>query len=290
MDSMLLDFERRVDRTVKGYGLLPATGRIGVALSGDDSYAVLLYLHKRVPPERLVAITVQESSETSRPEEVAICQGIAAELGIEHHLVTFPQLFGATLEGMERERAARAPSFPICALCIGLRNDALTWAGTDLGVSVLVDGYNADDWAGNLLRNFLFGTSATLSSEPASELVLAVKRKEGQLTKVSPLSFMRKRETQANADAHHPANFPAYRCEHLSSLQGNSIGKVLRLVDELWPDSIPGIVGRNLEPVGERDACSRCGLLPAPNRVTKLCRVCWANEHLSTNSLAVKDR
>jgi len=275
-------FEDRVDRAVKAFALVSVGWRIGVALSGDDSYGVLLYLSRRVPKENLVAMTIQESDRTSRPEDVALCRAIAKDLGVTHEVFTFKDLYGVTLEELASvsERTPASRSIPVCALCIGLRNDGLALAATRLGLDALADGYNADDWAGNLVRDFLFGPSLFRPEELATEMPFGVKRLEGRVLKVSPFSFMRKRETQEYVDAFHPRAFPEYRCPYAGLLQRAEVRQVSRLIDQLWPDALVGLVGRGLAPRAERTPCLRCGLLAPANSRARLCRVCWAAEVL----------
>jgi len=275
-------FENRVERAVKAFSLFPPGRRVGVALSGDDSYGVLLYLSRVVPRDDLVAITVLESEETSRPEDVAVCRDIAADLGVAHRVVTFREVLGLSLEELAAaaERPRSGPPVPVCALCIGLRNDVLALAAVELGLDLLADGYNADDWAGNLLRDFLFGPSTSRPLELATAMPFAVKRQEGRMLKVSPFSFMRKREIQAYVDSYRPRAFPEYRCPHVNLLHRSEIRQVLRLIDELWPDALPGLVGRGLGERAERRPCRRCGILAPANPSVDLCRVCWASENI----------
>lgn len=273
-------FEDKINRTIQAFSLIKPDDQIGIALSGDDSYAIMIYLAKNPLSRNIVAITIQESMQTSRNDEVKICSELASKLGIPHIVVNFHAIYGKDLEDILAIAGKIDSNISPCALCIGLRQDALIKAADEIGVTVLVDGYNAEDWSLNIIRKFLFGDTPSPCPNLIPELVMAVKRQEGSVKCVSPLSFVRKKEAQEYADAYYPANFPDYSCSYQAFLGTQDLGKVISLLDQLEPDLILGLVGRELQPTGTRIPCSRCGQSPCPNNKVDLCRACWLSEQL----------
>ena len=142
--------------------------RIAVALSGGkDSTALLLLLHAVIPGWKdvsLVAITVDEGIAGYREDTVGAAVSLVWELGIDHHIVSFQDLFGSTLNTFLTGQESRA-----CTVCGILRKKALVTAAKRVGATKLATGHNLDDEAQSVLMNALRGDLSRLVRESGEE-------------------------------------------------------------------------------------------------------------------------
>jgi len=130
--------------------------RVAVALSGGkDSTALLLLLSLLLPAwqnVQLVAITIDEGIAGYREATVQSAEHLARRLGIEHNCISFPGLFGDSLDVILKGREDQA-----CSICGILRRKALVVAAQRAGATKLATGHNLDDEAQSVLMNVLRG-------------------------------------------------------------------------------------------------------------------------------------
>ncbi len=130
---------------------------IAVAISGGkDSCAALLLVHDILGERRDVtisAITVDEGIAGYRPEALEKARRFSAELGIEHHVVSFLDLIGTTMDRAVRDLGQRTP----CAYCGVFRRQCMNQKAREIGAQALATGHNLDDIAQAVLMNFTRG-------------------------------------------------------------------------------------------------------------------------------------
>ncbi|HOI14687.1 MAG TPA: ATP-binding protein, partial [Methanoculleus sp.] len=117
------DAETRVLAAMKRERMVSPGDRIAVGLSGGkDSTALLLLLHRFLPTlgADLVAVTVDEGIAGYREETIRAAGDQTEELGVEHAIVSFVDLFGDDLDGLLAGREAQG-----CTVCGVLRRRAL---------------------------------------------------------------------------------------------------------------------------------------------------------------------
>jgi len=153
-----LEFVRRkVSREVRRQVQLPERATIAVAVSGGkDSVAALRILHDLFGPRRgtrLVAITVDEGIRRYRPPSLEIVAQNCLRIGVEHHIVSFHERFGITLDSSRR----RWGNSTACTYCGVLRRNCLNRKARELGADVLATGLNLDDTAQSILMNICRG-------------------------------------------------------------------------------------------------------------------------------------
>jgi len=150
------DIERRVADRVKTRRMIVPGDRVAVALSGGkDSTALLLLLSQLFPvgqDVQLVAITIDEGIAGYREATVHAAEHHASRLGIEHHCISFPDLFGNSLDVFLEGRETQA-----CSICGILRRKALAVAARGTGATKLATGHNLDDEAQSVLMNVFRG-------------------------------------------------------------------------------------------------------------------------------------
>ena len=141
--------EERVLARMQRSGYLPET--IGVAFSGGkDSTALLaaLVTLKDKIPSRLVALTVDEGIGGYREDTIRHAEWVCQKLGVEHHIISFSELFGKSLDQLMEN-----PEHKACTICGILRRRALEVLAERLQVHLIVTGHNQDDHAQTALMN-----------------------------------------------------------------------------------------------------------------------------------------
>ena len=149
------DAEARVLAAVKRERMILPGDRVAVGLSGGkDSTALLLLLHRFLAAfgADLVAVTVDEGIAGYREETIRAARDLTGELGVEHRIVTFADLFGDDLDGLLVGREAQG-----CTVCGVLRRRALAEGVKKVGATKLATGHNLDDEAQSVLMNVLRG-------------------------------------------------------------------------------------------------------------------------------------
>ncbi|PWR70987.1 TIGR00269 family protein [Methanospirillum lacunae] len=129
----------------------PLPDKFGVAFSGGkDStalLAVLVALKEKIP-SRLIALTVDEGIGGYREETIRHARDVCSRLNVEHRIITFPDLFGLSLDDFMKNSSRKA-----CTICGILRRRALEVLADQEGVHLLATGHNQDDHAQTTLMN-----------------------------------------------------------------------------------------------------------------------------------------
>lgn len=150
------EIERRVADTIKLRRMISPGDRLAVAFSGGkDSTALLLLLSRLLPAwqnVRLIAITIDEGITGYRDATVRAAEHVACRLGIEHHCISFPDLFGDSLDVLLEGRESQA-----CSICGILRRKALVIGAGQAGATKLATGHNLDDEAQSVFMNVVRG-------------------------------------------------------------------------------------------------------------------------------------
>jgi uncharacterized protein (TIGR00269 family) len=148
--------------------MVKAGDRIAVALSGGkDSTALLRFLSRYLQQSQditLVAVTVDEGIEGYRHETISTAKRLAENLGLEHHIIAFQDLFGGDLDTLLKGKETQA-----CTICGILRRKALTEAAKNSGATKIATGHNLDDEAQSVLMNLLRGDLPRLVRNSALE-------------------------------------------------------------------------------------------------------------------------
>jgi tRNA(Ile)-lysidine synthase TilS/MesJ len=154
--------EAKVRGTIAKYQMFSFDDRIAVAVSGGkDSISLLHILAKTErahPQASLVAVTVDEGIKGYRDEALAIAAANCKTLGIEHHVVSFKELYGFTLdEIVTRVRVKGGRTVTSCAYCGVLRRRALNVAARDVGADKVATAHTLDDEVQTSLMNIFRG-------------------------------------------------------------------------------------------------------------------------------------
>lgn len=133
-----------------------------VAVSGGKDSAVLLdalvdLLGKR-PDVTIVAGTVDEGIEGYRPPSIVCAASLCERLGVEHHVVTYPELSFLEMDEvvnrlpMVAQKDNDAPRMA-CSYCGVFRRQGINHLAAKVGADVIALGHNLDDMAQTVLMN-----------------------------------------------------------------------------------------------------------------------------------------
>jgi uncharacterized protein (TIGR00269 family) len=156
--------ENKVRKTIAKYEMFKPTDKIMVAVSGGKDSLALLHILARIekvfPKASLRAVTVDEGIKGYRDEALKFAFSKCRELGIDHTVMSFQELYGHSLDEIvktTREKRKSSKGLTPCAYCGVLRRRALNLAARKVGVDKLATGHNLDDEAQTILLNILNG-------------------------------------------------------------------------------------------------------------------------------------
>ncbi len=141
---------------------------VAVALSGGKDSTALLMILSRVLPAiadvPLIAITVDEGISGYREDTIRSADRLVREFGIEHHHISFADIFGDTLDAILTGRETRS-----CSVCGILRKKALADGARAVGATKLATGHNLDDESQSVLMNVLRGDLSRLVRDSSAD-------------------------------------------------------------------------------------------------------------------------
>lgn len=182
--------ERRAKRELRRQLDLGRTHRIAIALSGGKDSSTATFLLSRILGGKrgveLVAITADEGILGYRPGGIESAKGLCKNLGLEHYVVSFEDLFGWTMD-----RVVKAdPETIACSYCGVFRRYALNWEARELRADYVATGLNLDDTAQSVLMNVARG-----DMERMARLGPHTKAKEDMIPRLQPLRSIPEKET-----------------------------------------------------------------------------------------------
>jgi cytoplasmic tRNA 2-thiolation protein 1 len=150
-------------KTVAKYHMLAPGERVAVAVSGGkDSLSLLKVLATLYRPQRnqIVAISVDEGVTGYREEALEHARALTGELGIQHTVVSYKELFGFSLdEALDWDGERDVSS---CSFCGVFRRRAIDEAAVTANASVVATAHNLDDYVQTFLMNLMHGDVARL--------------------------------------------------------------------------------------------------------------------------------
>lgn len=167
-NHFLESIEKRVKRTVGQNNLIQSGDKIAFALSGGTDSSTALYIMNSVlGPRRDIeqlAITVNEGVEGYRDQTLKAAKKLCTDLGIDHHIFTFKEEFGQTLDEKVKEIRKKAKQekrkteiAEPCTYCGVARRYILNKKAKELGATKLALGLNLDDEVQSGLMNLIRG-------------------------------------------------------------------------------------------------------------------------------------
>jgi uncharacterized protein (TIGR00269 family) len=265
--------ERRVKKDIKKQGRSPDKTSFAIALSGGKDSTVTLHLMHQIfsqhPLVTLHAITVDEGIKGYRDASLPIARKNCAALGIPHHVISFQEAVGVTMD----EIASRHDALGECSYCGVFRRYCLNQKTKELGVEKLVLGHNLDDMAQSILMNFMNGDMQKLARlGPHSKV------QPGLVPRLLPLRMIPEKEVMLYAlvkgiefhNAECPYSIRALRGsfrEIIDSLEEKTPGTRHSIMNSY--ESIKDVLLQKYPPVS-LNRCASCGEPTSQ----KLCKTC----------------
>jgi len=264
-NHFVADFQAKAKRAIRTHSWLLPGDSIAVALSGGkDSAALLCFLHGLVserPDLRLFAVTIDEGISGYR--DTAVPVKIAEKIGVKHHIFSFREEFGTTVDEIV---GLRGDSLS-CSYCGVLRRRLLNTAARKLGATRLALGLNLDDEAQSVLMNTLRGD--------VERLMRGDKHREGLVQRIKPFMYIPEREVALYAYLH-VEGFATGRCPYAHNALRADVRSLLN--DFAWrhPSTRHSLVrlGEELASLdivrgSEPGVCPECGEICG-----EICRSC----------------
>jgi uncharacterized protein (TIGR00269 family) len=272
-DHFIQYFEKRVKKDIKKQGRTEDNCKIGIAISGGKDSMVALHVTNDIFSKRekidIVAITVNEGIKGYRDESISIASENCKKLGIEHHIVSFKDMVGKTMD----EIASKHDELGECSYCGVFRRLCLNKKSKELGVNKLVTGHNLDDMAQSILMNFANGDVKKLA-----RLGPHKKIQPGLIPRMFPLRVIPEKEVALYAilknmeyhDGECPYSIRAYRGvfrDIIDDLEYRNPGTRHSILNSY--DSIREMLLDKFPPVG-LNSCRECGE-PTSQNICKAC-------------------
>jgi len=266
----------RVRRTISRYEMFEYDSRIAVGVSGGkDSLSLLQILaeiEEGFPKAELIAVTVDEGIRGYRDEAVRLAEEACRELGVEHRLLSFKELFGYTLDEIA-ERTKGGPLTP-CSFCGVLRRRALNQAAREVGADRLATAHNLDDMAQTVLLNILRGDHRRLALlDPAGMSI-----SERFVRRVKPYCEVPERESTLYAYLK-DIRFQSRPCPYAETAMRNDIRNFLNRIEVKRPGtkftilrSIQRILPLLKRETGLLGLCPLCGE-PTTGEICRTCQM-----------------
>ena len=162
--------EAKVRATIGKYQMFGFDDRIAVAVSGGKDSISLLHIlaktEREHPHASLVAVTVDEGIKGYRNEALAIAAANCKKLAIKHHVVSFKEIFGFTLdEIINRAERKGERALTSCTYCGVLRRRAINVAAREVGADKVATAHTLDDEVQTGLMNIFRGDLLRLARE-----------------------------------------------------------------------------------------------------------------------------
>jgi len=271
--------EEKTRATISKYEMFEFDDRIAVGVSGGKDSTSLLYVLEKIerdfPKSTLVAVTVDEGIKGYRDEALKIARKNCEKLNVEHHIVSFKELFGYKLDEIVELMKKREAELSPCAYCGVLRRRALNIAAREVDADKLATAHSLDDEVQTILINILHGDPLRLArAKPVTEEV-----HEKLVRRVKPFCEIPEREIAFYAYLKN-IEFQSFPCPYAPQALRSEIRIILNRLEERHP-GMKYTIFRSIErirPALERMAekelkeCRICGE-PTTGEICKVCEL-----------------
>ncbi|MCW4005698.1 MAG: TIGR00269 family protein [Candidatus Bathyarchaeota archaeon] len=223
--------ENKVRATIAKYKMLNYNDTVAIGVSGGkDSISlleVLARLERRFPRAKLVAVTVDEGIKGYRDEALQIAVDACKRWNMPHHIVSFKDLYGYTLDEIVKRAKTRGCELTPCAYCGVLRRKALNIAALNINANKVATGHTLDDEVQTSLLNIFHGDIPKM----AAEKPITDKIHPKLIQKVKPFCEIPEKESALYAYLKN-INFQSTPCPYASEALRNDIRTLLNRMEE----------------------------------------------------------
>ena len=182
--------EKRIKKEVRAQLEIGGGKHIAVAISGGKDSSVTLQTLAKILGDRrdvrLSAFTVDEGIAGYRPATMEKVAQITSRLGIEHHVVSFKDEVGTTMDELAPISGDQSP----CSFCGVFRRRCMNKAAKEVGADIVATGHNLDDTAQSVLMNFMRG-----DVERLARLGPHLRVQPGLIPRIEPLRLIPEKES-----------------------------------------------------------------------------------------------
>jgi len=272
--------EEKVRATIAKYKMLEFDDKIAVAVSGGKDSVSLLHILAKMerdyPRASLVAVTIDEGIKGYRDEALKIAAENCKKLGINHHIVSFKELYRYTLDEIVKRLKKGKGGLTPCAYCGVLRRRALNVAARKVKADKIATAHTLDDETQTILLNIFHGDVLRIAREkPVTD-----EAHPKLVQKVKPFCEIPEKETALYAYVRQ-VKFQSAPCPYASEALRNDIRMMLNRMEEKHSGikftifkSMEGIRPA-LEDIARKEGlkeCSECGE-PTTEKICKTCQM-----------------
>ena len=273
--------DEKVGATIAKYKMFRFDDRIAVAVSGGKDSVSLLHIlakmERKYPKVSLIAVTVDEGIKGYRDEALRIAVENCRKLGVEHHVVSFKELYGYRLDEIVDDLSEKGSSGPTsCGYCGVLRRRALNLAARRLKADKLATAHTLDDEVQTILLNIFHGDVLRIAKEkPITDEV-----HPKLVQRVKPFCEIPEKETALYAYVKR-IKFQSVPCPYASEALRNDVRVMLNRLEEKHAgmkftifssiEQIRPALGEIVKEEGLGE-CSECGE-PTTGRICVTCQM-----------------
>ena len=277
--------EAKVRSTITRYHMLKFDDHLALAVSGGKDSLSLLHILAKMkrsrPKTHLTAVTVDEGIRGYRDEALEIAASNCQKLEIPHHIVSFKELYGFTLDEMIfRARKRGQTELTACAYCGVLRRKAINAGARQVKATKIATAHTLDDEVQTVLMNIFHGDIARLAKEkPVTSEVHPL-----FVQKIKPFCEIPEKESALYAYVKNIA-FQDTPCPYASEALRNDIRGMLNHMEQKHAGTKFTVfraietLRPALEKTGKKETfktCSQCGEPSAMD----LCKACELLRHV----------
>ncbi len=276
-----ISIEDKVRATIAKYSMLEHDDRLAIAVSGGKDSLSLLHILARIerkfPKASLVAVSIDEGIKGYRDKALEIAAENCKKLSVEHHIVSFKELYGCTQDEIVRrlKKEGKTELTP-CAYCGVLRRKALNIVAREVKADKVATAHTLDDETQTILLNILHGDPLRIAREkPVTDDV-----HPKLVQRIKPFCRIPERETTLYAYIKE-LRFQDMPCPYASEAMRNDIRLFLNRMEhkhsgtkftiftsiEKIRPAIAKIVRKE-----ELNECNKCGE-PTTERICKACQM-----------------
>ncbi len=274
-------------KTVSRYGMIGPRDRVAVAVSGGKDSLSLLKVLAGLYARRgnsVVAVSVDEGVAGYRDEALSNARSLTGELGVEHLVVSYKEMFGFSLDEALDWKGEREQSS--CSFCGVFRRRAIDEAALRVGASVVATAHNLDDFVQTFMMNLMHGDVGRIGW-------LDPNHADGSfpLRRVKPFMELYEEEVALYA---HQAGVPlqSVSCPYMHEGLRSEVRDYLNVMEASHPGLKNVLLRSSLEVISKYAGgkgkspvpCARCGK-PSSTGLCNVCRMkATVEEHVKSRA------
>jgi len=271
--------EKRAAKEMKNQAI-NKNEKIAVALSGGKDSSTALFILKKILPNDLEAITINEGIQGYRDKTIETAKKNCEKLGIKHSIMNLKDETGFSMDDVYNIYEKKQLKHRECSYCGVMRRYYLNKKAREVGAGYLALAHNLDDMAQQVLMNFV-------KNDLKRGLPPYTKKMEEFVPRILPLRKVPEREVAIYAILNN-IDFLGGACPYAKFAERNRFREIVNILEEGSPgsrhgmiksyDSIKGSMTTNKR-IGN---CEMCGELTS-NRICKRCEMVMILKDMKEN-------